>query len=81
MNGFDATQPQVETSASPLKTAPRAAPDAPQPTQVRQCYWTTKTRRDAWIFLAFTAPNLVLIAVFTYWPLIANLQYSALDWT
>ncbi|BCT77138.1 glycerol-3-phosphate ABC transporter permease [Sinomonas cyclohexanicum] len=40
-----------------------------------------RTRRDFFIFLAFALPNLVLIAVFTYRPLFANLQYSFLDWT
>ncbi|MEE1620536.1 carbohydrate ABC transporter permease [Zafaria sp. Z1313] len=33
------------------------------------------------MFLAFAAPNLLLIAVFTYRPLLANLQYSTLNWT
>ena len=40
-----------------------------------------RARRDALVFLAFAAPNLVLIAMFTYRPLILNIQYSMLDWT
>ncbi|GAA3698267.1 sugar ABC transporter permease [Zhihengliuella alba] len=40
-----------------------------------------RTRRDRWIFLAFALPNIALILVFTYRPLIANLNYSTLDWT
>lgn len=40
-----------------------------------------RTRRDALVFLAFAAPNLVLIAMFTYRPLFLNIQYSMLDWT
>jgi len=33
------------------------------------------------LFLAFAAPNILLIAIFTYRPLLANLNYSTLDWT
>lgn len=42
---------------------------------------TRRARRDALVFLAFAAPNLVLIALFTYRPLFLNIQYSMLDWT
>ncbi|MEV0268255.1 sugar ABC transporter permease [Hamadaea sp. NPDC050747] len=37
--------------------------------------------REAAIFLAFAVPNLALIAVFTYRPLLLNMYYSTLDWT
>jgi sn-glycerol 3-phosphate transport system permease protein len=37
--------------------------------------------REWLIFLAFVSPNLVLIAVFTYRPLIVNIYYSTLNWT
>lgn len=40
-----------------------------------------RARREAWVFLALALPNLVLIAFFTYRPLIANMYYSTLDWT
>lgn len=33
------------------------------------------------VFLALALPNLALISIFTYRPLIANAQYSMLDWT
>lgn len=32
------------------------------------------------VFLLFAGPNLALIALFTYRPLMANLHYSTLDW-
>lgn len=75
MTGADARAP--ESSARP---APDAAPAPPRP-QVRRRRMTRRARRDALVFLAFAAPNLVLIAMFTYRPLILNIQYSMLDWT
>jgi sn-glycerol 3-phosphate transport system permease protein len=38
-------------------------------------------RREALVFLALAAPNLALIAMFTYRPLVLNIYYSTLDWT
>jgi sn-glycerol 3-phosphate transport system permease protein len=43
--------------------------------------WSVRSRRDFFVFLAMALPNLALIAVFTYRPLVANIQYSTLDWT
>ncbi len=43
--------------------------------------WTARSRRDFLVFLALALPNLALIFVFTYWPLINNIYYSTLDWT
>ena len=40
-----------------------------------------RSRRDYWVFLAFATPNLVLIALFTYRPLLSNIYYSTLNWT
>lgn len=37
-------------------------------------------RREHLLFLAFAAPNLVLIGLFTYRPLVSNLYYSTLSW-
>lgn len=63
-------------------------PDAPARAQAtmerppqRRRRMSRRARRDALVFLAFAAPNLVLIAMFTYRPLILNIQYSMLDWT
>ncbi|WP_422933896.1 carbohydrate ABC transporter permease [Sinomonas sp. P47F7] len=53
-------------------------PPAPAPRRPR---WSARNRRDFFIFLAMALPNLILIAVFTYRPLITNIQYSLLDWT
>ncbi|MDI3193742.1 sugar ABC transporter permease [Pseudarthrobacter sp. AL07] len=51
------------------------------PTRRRPNRWSGRARRDFFVFLALALPNLVLIAVFTYRPLISNIYYSTLDWT
>jgi sn-glycerol 3-phosphate transport system permease protein len=43
--------------------------------------WNARNRRDFFVFLAFALPNLLLIAAFTYRPLLSNVYYSTLDWT
>jgi sn-glycerol 3-phosphate transport system permease protein len=52
--------------------------DAPRAKRHR---FSTRSRRDYLIFLAFATPNLVLIALFTYRPLLSNIYYSTLNWT
>ncbi|GAB3429979.1 carbohydrate ABC transporter permease [Flindersiella endophytica] len=37
-------------------------------------------RREYLLFLAFVAPNLVLLAVFSYWPMIYNGYLSLVNW-
>jgi sn-glycerol 3-phosphate transport system permease protein len=37
-------------------------------------------RRDALVFLAFVAPNFVLLGVFTFWPVFYSLYLSLLKW-
>ncbi|MGT2461555.1 carbohydrate ABC transporter permease [Sinomonas atrocyanea] len=54
---------------------------SPSHPERRRRRFSGRSRRDFFVFLAFALPNLVLIAVFTYRPLFANLQYSFLDWT
>lgn len=49
--------------------------------KIRTRTWTPRARRDALVFLALALPNIVLIALFTYRPLLANMYYSTLDWT
>lgn len=72
--GVDA--PQALTPKAPGGAgAPAGRPPA------RRRRMSRRARRDALVFLAFAAPNLVLIAMFTYRPLILNIQYSMLDWT
>ena len=51
----------------------------PGPSRNRR--WNGRTRRDAWTFILFAAPNVVLIVLFTYRPLITNFYFSTLDWT
>jgi ABC-type sugar transport system permease subunit len=36
--------------------------------------------RERLTFLAFVAPNLALIALFSYWPLVQNVRLSFLEW-
>ncbi len=39
-----------------------------------------RARRDALTFVAFTAPNFVLLAVFTFWPVLYSLYLSFFKW-
>jgi sn-glycerol 3-phosphate transport system permease protein len=39
-----------------------------------------RSQRDALAFLAFTAPNFLLIAVFTFWPVLYSLYLSFFKW-
>ncbi len=55
-----------------VETAPAPAP---------RSRWSARSRRYFLVFLALALPNLALIAVFTYLPLINNIYYSTLDWT
>lgn len=66
MTHIDLDRPTTVTSEAPAPRRPR---------------WSARSRRDFVVFLAMALPNLVLIAVFTYRPLFANIQYSTLDWT
>ena len=63
------------------QTAPAPTQDRPAPRPVRRRRFTLRDRRDFWVFLALALPNLALIAVFTYRPLLQNIYYSTLNWT
>ncbi len=39
-----------------------------------------RARRDALVFLAFVAPNFILLGVFTFWPVLYSLYLSVLKW-
>ncbi|BBG02996.1 MULTISPECIES: carbohydrate ABC transporter permease [Pseudonocardia] len=43
--------------------------------------FTGRDRHDFWVFLALVLPNVALIIAFAYRPVLANLQYSLLNWT
>ncbi|MCX2748179.1 sugar ABC transporter permease [Arthrobacter sp. MI7-26] len=62
-------------------TGSPAAPAQTVQAPPRRGRWSGRTRRDFFVFLALALPNLALIAVFTYLPLINNMYYSTLDWT
>lgn len=63
--------PAVEEAGS---GAPRRAGRAP-------LWMSRRRRRDFWIFLALAGPNIALIVVFCWRPIVQNVQYSLLDWT
>ncbi|MFB0840335.1 carbohydrate ABC transporter permease [Arthrobacter sp. E44] len=63
-----------------LTDRPRAVVEA-APAPAPRSRWSARARRDFMVFLALALPNLALIAVFTYLPLINNIYYSTLDWT
>jgi sn-glycerol 3-phosphate transport system permease protein len=67
----------VTTLAEPSATTATAGAPAPDATVRRRRH---PHRREHLTFLAFAAPNLVLIALFTYRPLLLTLQYSTLSW-
>ena len=73
--------PGTDAPQAPIPDAPGRAGASPDRPPVRRRRMTRRARRDALVFLAFAAPNLVLIAMFTYRPLFLNIQYSMLDWT
>ncbi|MGY5764518.1 carbohydrate ABC transporter permease [Brachybacterium sp. DNPG3] len=75
------------TTTTPDRAAePGAAPPSPvgsrdaAPVRRRRGI-SARARRDAIWFLVLAAPNILLIALFTYRPLLTNISYSMLDWT
>lgn len=64
---------ELETTTSTARGA------APPPTD-RAAAQRKRRRRGYALFAAFAFPNLALIAVFAYWPIIANLYLSLTDW-
>jgi sn-glycerol 3-phosphate transport system permease protein len=67
----------VETDAAPSAPAVASAPVASR----RLPLWLSRRRRrDFWIFLLFALPNIALIVVFCWRPVIESAQYSLLNW-
>lgn len=52
-----------------------------QPAPPRGARLSARKRRDALWFVALAVPNIILILLFTYRPLLTNVYYSMLDWT
>ena len=63
--------------ASVTTTADSARPVLRRPPR----RWGSRNRHDYLVFIAFAAPNILLIAAFTYRPLLSNVYYSTLNWT
>jgi sn-glycerol 3-phosphate transport system permease protein len=59
--------------------APR--PTVPRPAPARRRRFGARERHDFLVFLAFAAPNILLIVAFTYRPLLSSIYYSTLNWT
>lgn len=57
-----------------------AVTDAPKRRR-RGWFSIPRNRKDAGWFLALALPNLILIGLFTYRPLIMNIRFSTLNWT
>jgi sn-glycerol 3-phosphate transport system permease protein len=70
------TAPPAEARGSAAGTSP-----GQRPKRRRKSRFSHRSRRDYLVFLAFAAPNLLLIALFTYRPLLNNIYYSTLNWT
>ncbi|MDO5662278.1 MAG: sugar ABC transporter permease [Brachybacterium sp.] len=70
-------------STQPPRAGVSPSPDEPasRPVTPKRRRFTARDRRDALWFLILALPNIVLIVLFTYRPLIANIQYSMLNWT
>lgn len=64
-------------AASAALTPPPRLPAAKR----RRRWFSRRSRADFWVFLVLAVPNVALIAVFTYRPLLLNIYYSTLDWT
>lgn len=70
----------MSVSTAKSGQAPTDEPPS-RPEQVRATRFGPRERRDALVFVAFAAPNVLLILAFTYRPVLVNLYYSTLNWT
>ncbi|MEE2568098.1 sugar ABC transporter permease [Pseudarthrobacter sp. J64] len=80
MTDYADTMPAPARQSSPEPVAATGSTTAPkvQPPRNR---WSKRSQRDFVVFLALALPNLLLIGVFTYVPLVNNIYYSTLNWT
>lgn len=65
---------------STTATRPSPAATAPTPTSNRRPARRRRAIKNAVLFFALIAPNLIVILVFSYWPTIYNLYLSLTDW-
>lgn len=78
----DRTTLSLGTQGASSRGTSDDAPSAPRRRVRRKAIWSTpRGRRDAWVFLLFVVPNLALVIIFSWRPIVQNLQYSMLDWT
>lgn len=72
--GASATSKSRRSATTSTTVAPSPAARRRSPARRR------RTRRDALIFCALIAPNLLAILVFSYWPSLYNIALSLMDW-
>lgn len=71
----------VPRTARPARAAPATqAPPATQAAPAAPAARTAPALREYLTFLAFVSPNLALLAVFSYWPLLQSLSLSFYEW-
>ena len=81
--GTDRTARAADASPSEVGAGPApsgAAPAPARPVRRRSPQRRRRTRRDALLFLALIAPNLLAIIVFSYYPAVYNIGLSFFDW-
>ena len=75
------TSPSSDPVPQARSTATSQITSTATPHRVPRRRPSRRMRREALLFLAFVAPNAILIALFVYRPFFLNIYYSALDWT
>lgn len=68
------------TTVGPDSSATQPVTQVRPPAPKRSALYRQRQRRGSALFALFAFPNLILIAVFAYWPVIANLYLSLTSW-
>jgi multiple sugar transport system permease protein/sn-glycerol 3-phosphate transport system permease protein len=71
-----ANHPVLRRTTTPSRNDADSERPARQTGARRFAFW----RREWFLFLLFVSPNLLLFAVFSYWPMLANVQLSLVRW-
>lgn len=74
MTATNTREARTRSGDAPRGQAGRTAAASTAPRRRR------RRTREYLAFLAFAGPNIVMIALFTYRPLLSNIYYSTLDW-